>query len=631
MTEGTARLACLEDLVETAAEIGSVVSINYERAVVASNDYHVDRAGGVPKRCFLIAVPEGDFEESVVLLSVTGTQDLESMRGVQHLKEELAKTDRKVDPDTTAVLQLIGYSCDIVGSFYMSDGKVKFGADVDQILSSTAYKVYRPRGKSLGRIASYSRNSTDEDATLDVGVVRYTETQRSPDSEARVSIDVRDFIGKKTALLGMSRSGKSNTIKVICQQVFKYSLSRKKRIGQVIFDPQGEYANVNVQDGGALSSMGTGHDVAIYRTNAVSESGTNEKPLLFNFFDEKNAELVWDLMLSELHTGASAGSNYISGLRGLSLAKPPATAPIDEKNRYGRRRLGLYSLMFLARMNGSLNFYLTLDTDLASKLHQIHPQVSKSTSNDSQLHITSLEGANSVFDQLLEWYEIGTLSNDSWVKSFKDGEMATFREQVEAFRSGRKGVTSAFMRLKELHSDKSSGDVRYEVWKDLENGKLVIIDLSRGSAPVTKAISEMIVTSLIGRASDRFVTGKSMVPFQIVVEEAHNLFSRRNNDDDYMDPWVRLSKEASKYEIGLVYATQEVSSVDTKILSNTSNWVISHLNSKKETSELSGYYNFSDWSDHLRKTETKGFVRLKTESSPFIIPVQMDLFDPSKG
>lgn len=121
-----------------------------------------------------------------------------------------------------------------------------------------------------------------------------------------------------------------------------------------------------------------------------------------------------------------------------------------------------------------------------------------------------------------------------------------------------------------------------------------------------------------------------MVPFQIVVEEAHNLFSRGGNDDDYMDPWVRLSKEASKYEIGLVYATQEVSSVDTKILSNTSNWVISHLNSKKETSELSGYYNFSDWSDHLRRTETKGFVRLKTESSPFIIPVQMDLFDPSK-
>lgn len=120
------------------------------------------------------------------------------------------------------------------------------------------------------------------------------------------------------------------------------------------------------------------------------------------------------------------------------------------------------------------------------------------------------------------------------------------------------------------------------------------------------------------------------MPFQITVEEAHNLFRREGIKDSDVDPWVRLSKEAAKYHIGLVYATQEVSGVDPQILSNTSNWVIAHLNSKKETHELSSYYSFADWEEHLRSTEAKGFVRLKTESSPFVVPVQIAKFESNK-
>jgi hypothetical protein len=90
---------------------------------------------------------------------------------------------------------------------------------------------------------------------------------------------------------------------------------------------------------------------------------------------------------------------------------------------------------------------------------------------------------------------------------------------------------------------------------------------------------------------------------------------------------VRLAKEAAKYEMGLVYATQEVTSVDKRILSNTSNWIVAHLNSDNETRELSHYYDFAVFAEGLRKVEDRGYARMKTFSGKYIVPVQIAKFD----
>ena len=96
------------------------------------------------------------------------------------------------------------------------------------------------------------------------------------------------------------------------------------------------------------------------------------------------------------------------------------------------------------------------------------------------------------------------------------------------------------------------------------------------------------------------------------------------------DPYVRLAKEAAKYQIGLIYATQEVSSVDPLILANTSNWVVTHLNNKSEVKELSKYYDFEDFAELTLKAEDVGFARIKTRSGRYIIPAQIDLFNAGR-
>lgn len=621
------------------APIGGIYHLDYGSAIVLTDDYHKSEAGGVPLGGFLLAAAgtqtDDGFlldDEEVILLRVRGTEALPNEADLVQTRLAVvrdAATSGKGFDDVTDVLtrnelQQSAFDCEVIGTFYDDPGgrEVVFGADIDNVVSSAKYQVFLPSQEVLSWLASYP-DSQDDDM-LPLGVVRFASTRRraraSNTDKAAVRVHVSDFVSRKTAVFGMTRTGKSNTIKTLVTAVFRHGIRSGARIGQLIFDPQGEYANINEQDKTGLRLLGdTPDEVRVYKDRPDLEKPI-EQPLRINFLDSASLQTVWAMVQQEIAAGASAGTQYMAGFRAASMEVPPS-GDFGAVNHFERNRLAFYALLHRAGISGSLaNVRVTLTNQLVSELTGQNAPISDITCSGKYVWVNSTQAAKSLLEWLRAKNEARALT-PSWHDDFGSGELADILKAMEG-----KAGDAAIKRLKPYHDPGAIGEIGELVWQDMQAGRLVVIDLSQGNGTVVKTLSERIVTTLLNHARDEFADGKKPRSFQIVVEEAHNLFERGKRDTD-SDPWVRLSKEAAKYKIGMMYATQEVSSVDQRVLSNTSNWLVAHLNSDNETRELSHYYDFKTWADSLRRCEDVGFVRMKTYSAKYIVPVQVDMFD----
>jgi hypothetical protein len=152
----------------------------------------------------------------------------------------------------------------VLGTFYVSELRggtgvrhvLTFGSDLSNYCPNQGLKVFKPRSDALERIVNYRDPRTHADANtamVRVGAVRYASSHRAFQQVdgVPVSITPTDLLVQKAALFGMTRTGKSNTTKIVPKTIFELRWQPAAlRIGQVIFDSNGEYANENTQDAG---------------------------------------------------------------------------------------------------------------------------------------------------------------------------------------------------------------------------------------------------------------------------------------------------------------------------------------------------------------------------------------------
>lgn len=644
------------------AFVGRPFYVDYERAFILVADAWKMRVGGIPQGTFLLAFYENEpgVSEALLLRALkparlpTDNDVISSM--VEYYKDDL-KTAGKgthLDDFTRYEFSFSGLECRVLGTFYKGvKGETKFGADVENFYSSHNYNVYKPTGKVLERIANFRDNAEVPGSPTDVriGRIRYSSSLRFQDGleEVPVYVSAHDFLGKRTALFGMTRTGKSNTVKKVIQATVDISGKAKKTVaeapskstedfylafaddgtpkykaGQIIFDINGEYANANMQDEGtAIFEL---YKDQVVRYSVLPKAGF--KVLKVNFYNDISAG--FELAVTHL---AEEKGDYVSSFRAANLDDVPDATDHSATTRFDRVRAAYLCCLFRAGFTPPSKFKVTFQG-----CKEINDKV-RSGGIDPSKGIT-LEDATSWF--LWVWDNYDGEPYFTGYRAKKGREWADEDlKAILAFLSRKRAPggtvnVSGYTKLRgiiDLHTDTVDKPFAQEIIELLRNGKIVIVDLSQGDPKVQTLFSERICRQFFADAMDRFVKSKPNNFVQFYFEEAHNLFPKKD-DKDLSQIYNRLAKEGAKLNIGLLYATQEVSSISGNILKNTQNWFVAHLNNGDELREVEKFYDFGDFAQSLIRFSAesdKGFVRMKTYSNPFVVPVQVDRFTAKKA
>ncbi|MXY96821.1 MAG: DUF87 domain-containing protein [Gemmatimonadetes bacterium] len=672
----------ITNLIQPDQYVGDLLTLDYETADILIHDSHRVRVNGIPFGCLLIAsriTPDGpsvtdptDGRASLLLLRVSGSARLNSDIDLNKTRFEIVQRSndteqnyddaKQTDQFTLNLLRYAGVQCRVLGTFrlYQTESnsvwQLHFGADIDNFNAGQGMKIYKPNGESLSKIVNYRSNGGNQPSNTRIGCLRYSASNRDDKTPESVPIEIAadDFIAQRTALFGMTRTGKSNTTKTIAAALFKLRLNHSKmRVGQLIFDPNGEYANDNPQDQGCIRNLkyensNFADDVHTY--------GSYKHPFdkgrhitKFNFFGEYEplsppSKEVLDSKLRTLYQGkqiindalAEENAGYIKAFCNADLTTEVEVRDHGEYKRL-RRRLFVYRSI-LAESGFDYTGRANVNGLFREELRNLMAQ-----SEDLKQYVPLLNSGE------MEWEVAGNFVKElaKWVtaNSFKkfDSDYATSHD-------GRNWSDSHFLGLLRFYDDTRARSVAQStrVWHDLSStadyadaivdqvrdGKLVIVDQLLGDPVMNRQAAERIARRLFQEQQRSFSqptidskSGEIVQPPPVIVyaEEAHTLLPK-TSEDDSNNIWARIAKEGAKFNIGMVYSTQEPSSLQTNILKNTENWFIAHLNNTDETNQISKFNDFDDFKSSIINVAEAGLIKIRTHSSYFTVPVHMDLF-----
>lgn len=653
--------------------VGYVYAMRFDEVYVLTNDEWKHRVDGIPHNSFLVAAgfnpsklaDAADIDKEVVLLrvlepvSLPQDNDLVRTRIEHHQRrtpqEKLpGDVNDGLDPMTAAELQSGGLKCSILGTFYMENGQLRLGSDIENFMTLSRMRAYKPTGDALALIVNHVnpevRRKAQEEARsagfagapspITIGTVRYTSTarmHRGPRSPlVNVLIQPTDFLARRTAVLGMTRTGKSNTVKTTVSAVALAAMRDNIRVGQLIFDVNGEYANANHQDDG--SSIADVFPTQTIRYRAVETQGFED--LRPNFYVECAQALNLIQALFKADTSPFSGQD-LDAFMSSSLEEPDR-ADVGEHVRWARHVAVFQCILFRAGYALPRNF--TIEVPIVDALTRQVRAWAQGQQPPAAINIPTQQRVTPA--EACAWFEQLRIINNSLKEqqqangvpkigiesstrgaSWVDPTLEAFLNMLarENTRGQSFGGWRAIQKYRPYHSSRRMADITNEITNHLDNGRIVILDLSVGPVEIREVLSKRIAGRIFERQMAAMHAGRVPQNIVLYVEEAHNLIGKKA---ELTDTWPRIAKEGAKARIAFVYATQEPSSVHPNILANTENWFVTHLNNDDELKTLGKFYDFADFINSLKAAQDVGFARIKTLSAPFVIPTQINRFTP---
>jgi len=179
-----------------------------------------------------------------------------------------------------------------------------------------------------------------------------------------------------------------------------------------------------------------------------------------------------------------------------------------------------------------------------------------------------------------------------------------------------------------LHS--SSSNLVEQVFKYLQQGKTIIIDLSLKDNLDASIIATILVRKLFDNNKIEFTSDNpdKVIDTVIFVEEAQNVLSEefvRSN----VNPFVRVAKEGRKFGLGLVAITQRPSAISEEIRTQAENFFAFYMgNSDDIRALIKSNINYDGVIAKFIQRETiPGNLYMVSSDQAFALPVRVSEFE----
>ena len=679
----------LLSMIQEERSVGDLIRMDYNSADVLVHDHLRQRVNGIPYGCLLIATrlspsnTDADLnahQTSFLLLRAIKSSSLPNEVETQRYRLEAGQRASQTgqnwdDPGTTDQFTLhqmrfAGLQCNILGTFRMyqrpesGDWELVHGGDIDNFYAGQGMKIYKPSGPALERIVNFFQPEyhDSESKPVRIGRLRYAASIHDPSTPESVPIVItpESMIAQRTAFLGMTRTGKSNTAKIIISSVFSLRLPEHggRRVGQLIFDLDGEYANANPQDQGCIRNLAnipgvSPGDVVTYgmythpndpqrritRFNfygaALPNTPTTTKDILDQGLEAlyQGKEIITEALLGE------SSSAYVKDFVSADLVAP---ADVNSPGPYLRFRRAISIYRGVLRWSGfpaPPGNVLTkglFSQEIRSTMQGSSTNISQYANQLDQQNGMTWDNWSNFCEEFATWVDTEEFKNFDQQYAQGHGNNWSDPRLLNVLRIfANTGGHAIIQRTVQWHDQGSNTDYANDIVNHLRKGRLVIVDQVVGSEVMKQQAANRIMSRILNEQQHDFTnpqkdptTGEIEPPPPVIiyVEEAHTILPK-GGEKDTQNIWARAAKEGAKYNIGLAYATQEPSSIMSNILTNTENWFVTHLNNTGETRELARYNDFADFTDSIIKVKEIGFVMMRTLSNKFTLPVQIDKFE----
>ncbi len=621
--------------------VGYVLEIGYNEATIITSDPFKKAVGGVPRGSFLIMAPDSfdGIPPHFTLLRVTDTAPTPLSKEVQQTYFELHKKSMpEIDVWTKGELQWGAFRSRVLGMFYPHPDEpnaMAFSGDVNNVVSAHRYKVYSPPEDLLNLIVNGIVRPSNQ---FSIGDLRLTECTlpfanvQRPNVPVVVSTD--DFRGYRTAMFGKTRLGKSNVVKIIAQSIIETS-TEDQTVGQLIFDIDGEYANDNPQDDSASIRSAYPDVCKVYAL--TQRPSTPSEPLKLNFYEQP------DQCISILRTQlelSQQGAQYVRSFYSVQLPNiddVSALSPGSQKIR-AIRKIQMYwailnkagfsadegRLRGLSLTGGSRNAPSHFNPHFNGALiEEVHGDASAFTAPRTLDELTRHLERVEEFRQGNPTHSVLTSSSGSSLFDADDLALLYF---LQPAIGGGPRILRPFM----TYHDHQAGNFVQSILSELDDGMTVILDLGNATDEMRRYFSDMLSRAVFAHQENKFTSNNLGNHFvQLYFEEAHNLFPR--GEREITGVYARFAKEGAKFHIGMVYSTQSPSTISKELLAQTENFFVAHMSSQDEVNTIARLQSLYDGlQQDILQTRTPGYMRMLTFSNRFVVPVQVNKFEPSR-